>query len=109
MSAALIWHTGWRTTRLPSFIGEDDLVDVKRNDDRLPDYLSLDARISRTWERPNQSFTFFAEVTNLTDRDNVGAVEYEFEENEDLGGFDVFAEQELVLPLVPSIGFEWRF
>jgi outer membrane receptor protein involved in Fe transport len=109
MSAALIWHTGWRTTRLPSFIGEDDLVDVKRNDDRLPDYLSLDARISRTWERPSQSFTFFAEVTNLTNRDNVGAVEYEFEENEDLGGFDVFAEQELVLPLVPSIGFEWKF
>ncbi len=109
MSAALIWHSGWRTTRLPGFIGFDEVVDVKRNGDELPHFLSFDTRISRTWERPGQSFTFFAEVTNLTNRRNIGAREHEFLSNEDLGGYDVFAQQETLLPLVPSVGFQWKF
>ena len=108
-SATLLWHSGWQTTYLPPYIGPDEVPTLTRNSDRLPHFASLDARLSRTWEWSEQSLTVFVEVINLLGRDNVGAIEYELEEDEDSGGFDITQEPETLLPLVPSIGFQWKF
>ena len=110
ISAAMIWHSGWQTTELPTdSVTSLDALELRRNGKKLNPYFSLDARVSRTWEWSNQSLTLFAEVTNLTARKNVGAVEYSLEEDEDNGGYLVDREDVNLLPLVPSIGVQWKF
>jgi hypothetical protein len=108
-SGAVIWHSGWRTTRLPTRVAEDEQPELRRNDDRLPSYFSLGVKVSRTWEWPHQSLTLFAEATNVTDHENVGAYGYDIEEDEEDGGFFVSSEEEPLLPIVPSLGIRWRY
>jgi len=67
----------------------------------------VDAKIARTWRGERQSVSIFAEVTNLLDRNNVGAYEYDFEETEE--SYDVSRERFTLLPLIPSIGICWSF
>ena len=109
VSGTVLWHSGWQTTVLPATIAEDEQPDLQRNGDQLPEFISVDFRVSRTWEWSQQSLTLFLEVTNMLNRDNVGAYEYELEEDEENGGFIVIAEEETLLPLVPSLGLLWRF
>lgn len=109
LSGTLLWHSGWRTTTLPRFIPSDEPPQLARNRDRLAYYLSIDVRLSRTWNIGDQSFVLFAEVTNLTNRHNVGGVEYDVEETEAGDGFLLTSSDETLIPLVPSIGFQWRF
>jgi hypothetical protein len=109
LGATLLWHDGWRTTRLPSQLAEDELPNVRRNAARLKNYLSLDLHVARQWRWPNQSLTAFLDVTNVLSRRNVGGVEYDVEEDEDVGGFVITAGEENLLPLVPSIGVRWQF
>ena len=109
ISAAMIWHAGWRTTELPDTVPSLDPLKLRRNGKSLSPYFSLDARVSRTWTWSNQSLTLFVEITNLTGRKNIGAVEYSMEEDEDNGGYLVEREDVNLLPLVPSIGIQWKF
>ncbi len=108
VSAALIWHSGWRTTRPPELVAEGETPELARNADELPSYVSLDAKIARTWQFSRNSVTLFAEITNVLDRDNVGAYEYDVEEL-DAGGYEVIPERFTLLPRVPSIGIRWSF
>lgn len=108
MSTTVTWHSGWHTTALPAVIN-GPLDDLQRNDTPLPNYFSLDARLSRSWEWPENSLTLFAEVTNLTDRDNVGGVAHEFDPVETDSSLLVTADPEKLLPLIPSLGLVWRF
>ena len=109
LSAALLWHSGWQTTGLPDVIDPDGGYVLERNNTRLPDYLSFDVRVARIWQWPRQSLTLFAEVTNLLDHRNIGAYEYDLEEDEETGDYLVNAEGVELLPLVPSIGVRWTF
>lgn len=109
VSGTVLWHSGWQTTLLPATIVEDEQPDLRRNDDQLPEFISVDFRVSHMWEWSQQSLTLFLEVTNALNRDNVGAYEYELEEDDENGGFTVIAEEETLLPLVPSLGLLWRF
>ncbi|MCB1683957.1 MAG: TonB-dependent receptor [Pseudomonadales bacterium] len=108
-SAAVLWHSGWQTTRLPDLIDADNLLALERNSSRLPDYLSVDVRIARSWHWPRQTLTLFAEITNLLNHENVGAYEYSLEEIEDSDDYRVISEPVTLLPLVPSIGVRWTF
>ena len=107
-SGLLSWHSGWRTTPLPDFIDPDAVLDIERNSRQLANYFSLDARVARTWEWPNVSVTLYGEVTNLTDRINVGATEYDLEDDED-GILVTEFEDETLIPRVPSIGVLVKF
>ncbi len=109
LSAAVLWHSGWQTTLLPPSLAEDELPDLERNADRLPDYVSLDLRIARRWDWQDQSLTVFFELTNAFDRDNVGAYEYDVEEDEDSGGYLLPSEPVTLLPRMPSLGVRWTF
>jgi|GEM_PF-357203 len=107
-SGALRWHSGWQTTELPNHVDTLEPLSYRRNRDHLPAFLSVDLRASRRWDWSDQSLTFYVELTNVFNRDNVGAVEYSLTEAE-AGGYDLLAEDELLLPLVPSIGVQWQF
>lgn len=109
VGATLLWHDGWRTTRLPAEAADGEELAIQRNAARLRDYMSLDLQISRAWEWPRQSLTAFVELTNVLSRRNVGGVEYDIEEAEASGLFEISSEPEKLLPLVPSIGIRWRF
>lgn len=109
LSAAVLWHSGWQTTRLPSRVDEGEVPTLTRNNDRLPNYLSFDLRIARRWDWENQSLTAFFELTNAFDRENVGGYEYDVEEDEVNGGFLLPAETVTLLPRIPSLGIRWTF
>ena len=79
------------------------------NDERLPQFASLDARVSRTWEWPSHSLTLFAEGSNVLNRRNVGAVDYELASGQGSDVFTVSREYVATFPFVPSIGLVWEF
>jgi outer membrane receptor protein involved in Fe transport len=109
IGATLLWHEGWRTTRLPAEAADGEVLPVQRNAARLRDYMSLDLQISREWQWSTQSLTAFLEITNLLNRRNVGGIEYDVEEDEETGLYVITSEPEELLPLVPSIGIRWQF
>ena len=82
---------------------------LHRNGDRLKEYFTLDFEISRNWSWPGHSLDLFLEVTNAFSRRNVGGIEYDVEEDEDLGLYLVEPQEETLLPLVPSLGLRWQF
>lgn len=109
LSASVLWHSGWQTTLLPPAIGEDELPTLERNGDRLPEYFSLDLKVSREWLWRDHRLSVFLELTNTTYRDNVGAYEYDVEEDEESGGYLLPSEPVTLLPRIPSLGFRWTF
>lgn len=109
LSTAVLWHSGWQTTLLPEVVSSDARPDLDRNGDRLPHYLSVDLRVSRTWRWSAQSLEVFFELTNSFDRENVGAFEYDVEENDAGDGYLVSGEPVTLLPRIPSLGIRWRF
>ena len=73
------------------------------NSDRIPDYLALDVRVSKTWRWRNGSLKAYVDVLNLVQGQNPELV---------LDAYD-YTERAYVtgLPLLPSPGVEaqWRF
>ncbi len=110
VAASVSWHSGWRSTRLPQSFEAIELLNYTRNNDKLPNFFSVDLRASRLWASRHQSFMLFAEVTNLTNHQNIGAQTYGFTD-EDLATtpIELGRDHERVLPFVPSIGFVWKF
>lgn len=68
LSANLLWHSGWRRTRVAD--GAQAAADVVRNAAQWDDYASLDLRA--TWIRPLPlgRLRVWADVTNATQRVN---------------------------------------
>ena len=109
-SIAASWHTGWRTTELELATLEPfPLVTVgERNALRLSDFTSIDLRIARHFDLGSAGeLTAFAEVNNVFKRVNECCVEYQIEDEEDPPVLDVEIQDSL--PLIPSIGFLWKF
>ncbi|MFV2089321.1 MAG: TonB-dependent receptor plug domain-containing protein, partial [Pseudomonadales bacterium] len=108
LSAAFMWHSGWKTTLLPDVLIEGETPSLERNADRLPNFSSFDLKLGRTWDWPRQSLTVFAEVTNVFNTNNVGAYEYDLDGVTD-GAYQVTQEGVTLLPMVPSLGVRWTF
>jgi hypothetical protein len=73
-------HSGWPATEIgvtTSPSGEPLAVAGPRNGIRLRDFRRLDLRASRDFDVGFGSLRFFAEVTNLTNRDNPCCLVYE--------------------------------
>ena len=128
VSAGLVWesarwqaslagtlHSGWPTTairlREPASADPDAtlIVDIDRvNGVRLRNYRSIDARIARKFRfAPDNELTVFLEATNVAGTRNECCVEFQIDDEVAVPALDV---QPLNgRPLVPSIGFVWRF
>ncbi len=111
LSAAAHLHSGWPTTGLtlePAPGGDVVAVPGPRNALRLPDYASIDARVSRTFDLRRGRLTLFFEVANLMNRNNVCCLDYDLEEGptgEDILEFS----KDYWLPLLPAAGVLWEF
>ena len=76
-----------------------------RNTERLDFYRSMDFRVTRKFNVRSTSLDLFLELSNAFGRHNPCCVEYEIEDED--GEF----ETKLLdyMPLIPSVGFVWRF
>jgi hypothetical protein len=116
ISLAGLYHTGWPTTdasvtavTLPdgswtvvSEIGE-------RNAARTPSYRRVDLRVSRLVPLTRGSFSFFIEIMNLLDHENVRIDNaYRFTSIGD-GLYGLSSGDEAWIPFFPTVGFTWTF
>lgn len=90
------------------FRGEypDLFLTDRRNLLRLPEYQRMDARANKTFQRDRVRWTLFAEVVNVTNRDNVRV--------DDLSGFNsatgaARVRLEKTFPVLPSVGLTVEF
>ena len=120
---ALAWryHTGWPTTPvgLELFDDEDELESGEEesegpvgalvlgplNGDRLEDYHRLDLRLARSWDLRRGRLSFFVDVQNLYDHENLAG--FDLSADEDSGSLEV--EEERWVGTLPSLGFAWEF
>jgi outer membrane receptor for ferrienterochelin and colicin len=104
VSAALTWHSGWRTTRLPSSepIGTQiPLVEIYDNG-ILNDYVSLDLSLSRTWQFDHASIIVQGDLTNALNHANRGGVDYNTAETPT--DLLIAPNNKALLPWVPTMG-----
>jgi hypothetical protein len=116
LGAVISAHTGWPATTLslvPSNASNavDGVVAVPgpRNAERLGTTQRVDFRASRTYAAGAGSVRIFAEVTNLTGRDNVCCLRYE-QADTPLGAPPALAvEPRDGLPFTLNLGALWQF
>lgn len=115
-SVASTWRSGWPTTNV-------ELIQIEpigiaqagpRNDAKLGNYFTIDVRVARNIPVSRGTLTAFFELTNVLNEDNQCCIEYELEgveedpdEEPEEPGLDL--EPLEYLPILPSIGFTWRF
>ena len=79
------------------------------NDDRYPDYLRFDLRVSKGFDVGRGELTVIFEAVNLTNRRNVCCTEdFEFEVD-DRGTVTTIPEYGYWAPIIPSVSVRWEF
>jgi hypothetical protein len=81
------------------------LVLGRLNSLRLPNYHRADLRVSRKWRAPSGEYTFFVDVQNLYNRQNLAGFDHFVDE--DSGALET--DPERWAGLFPSIGIRWKF
>lgn len=112
LSLAGTYHTGWPTTAVEIVATEPIplVATQKRNSRRLGSYRTLDVRVARKFRMESAgTLTAFLEVNNVLNRRNECCVEYEMESEDVPGELVLDRSTRSYLPLVPSLGFVWRF
>jgi len=115
LSMAATYHSGWPVTTLsletvtaPN--GDQEVIAVagERNRERLPSLRRLDFRASKTFAPRVGSVRFFAEFTNVTNRNNTCCVRYE---PVTLPGGSARLDriEREALPLIVNVGVLWEF
>jgi hypothetical protein len=79
------------------------------NSARLPDYHRLDLRVSRDWALRRGKLTFFADVQNLYDRDNVAGYDIELDDAETAAESAILRVEEPWPGFLASAGVSWQF
>lgn len=110
-SLAGIHHSGWPTSSLALTPGSDPpaaAVIGGVNTRRLRAHASLDARIARRLRfSGDDQLTLFLEVTNLLYRKNRCCVDFDLDDEAAEPALDLSIVK--ARPIVPSVGFVWRF
>ncbi len=110
VTAFINWHDGWRTTRLPNTVPNlTDQIEYRRNDTALPSFLTLNVKASYTWLLSNSDLQVYLDISNVTNRKNIGYYKVVSTENEFDQGFSLSKQQEALLPILPSVGIRWTF
>lgn len=109
LNLAWVYRTGRPTTELSvveerNADGEITVVPVLGpiNARRLPHYHRLDLRLSREWPRPSGVVTFFVDVHNLYNRNNVSGVDVKLEDG------SLTADHEIWPRFFLSAGISWE-
>jgi hypothetical protein len=116
LSAVLSAHTGWPATTLslvpsnaPNAVDGVVAVPGPRNAERLDTSRRIDFRASRTYAVGAGSVRIFAEVTNLTGRDNVCCLRYEQVDTPVGAPPALAASARDGLPFTLNLGALWQF
>jgi outer membrane receptor protein involved in Fe transport len=109
ISLALTWHSGWRSTLMPAFVEEDEVIPVESvlNNTELDDYFSLDLGARKHWEFSRARLEIYADIINITDHENLAGIDFDVEEVE--GGYVLIPDHETLLGRVPSVGITLSF
>lgn len=117
LNLAWRFHSGWPTTPVEARLvadpdeegegGELELLPVfgALYSERLPAYHRLDVRASRRWELRRSTLTFFVDVQNLYDRENLAGFDVSVDEEAGV----VELEEEHWPGLFPSLGVVWEW
>ncbi|MCZ6830852.1 MAG: TonB-dependent receptor [Gammaproteobacteria bacterium] len=114
LSAAITWHSGWRSTQLPPVVPEGVVIPVSEvlNNTLLRDYFSLDISARKSWRIGKTQLQVYADISNVTDRANVAGIDWDVDEGEDENGnifFLLSPDSETLLKRVPSMGITLSF
>jgi hypothetical protein len=114
LNGAFAWHTGWPATHEQevTVLDEDgnpakSVQPIKLYDERLPDYMRLDARLTRRWPMAGGDIRAFVEVINLTNNANVFGYDY-FLRRDDSGQIVLDRGDEIWFTILPSVGIVWN-
>lgn len=104
------YHSGWPATDLAFDASSltPKVSDAERNRARFAAFNSLDLRVTRVFALDRGALDVFAEVTNVTSRQNPCCVTYEPVVEAD-GTTSYARDIDGWLPLVPNVGFLWRY
>lgn len=80
-----------------------------RNSARYPNYVNLSARLARVYALQDSSLELYFEVLNLLNRDNPCCIDRIAVQVDGEGSVELREERLNGLPLLPSLGFTWRF
>lgn len=115
LNAAWRYHSGWPTTPVEARLvadpedaeGETQLTAFfgPLNSERFPVYHRLDLRMSRRWDTRRGGLTFFVDVQNVYDRENLAGFDASLDEEAGV----VELEEEHWPGLFPSLGVSWEF
>jgi outer membrane receptor protein involved in Fe transport len=119
LAGVLHYHTGWPTTAVSAWPVQDPDGDWRLSYDIGPfyqefldDYVRLDLRASRTSRVGKRgSLTFFIDVQNLTDHDNLRGIaiaDPDYYWSDEVGHVVTFPE-EYWFPIIPSFGVSFEF
>ena len=116
VSLAGLYHSGWPTTDAWATVvtipdGTSTVVSEigERNAARTPSYRRVDLRVSRLVPLQHGSFSFFVEIMNLFDYENIRiAHSYSFTPVGD-GSYSLSSGDEGWIPFFPTVGFTWSF
>ncbi len=109
ISAAISWHSGWRATELPNQVrlGETLAINQLLNNYQLRNYFAIDLSASREWRWNDKQLELYLDISNASNRSNSAGLEYAPQLEEGMLQFE--REREVLLPLVPNIGFTFTF
>jgi outer membrane receptor protein involved in Fe transport len=115
VSLAGLFHSGMPTTYIgietePLPGGGTEITGVvgPRNADHLGAYSRVDLRVNRDVLLRDSRISFYLEVTNLLNSENVCCIEgYRVEPVP--GGYVLGIDKGYWLPMLPSFGFQWEF
>ncbi|MFK8020623.1 MAG: TonB-dependent receptor plug domain-containing protein [Pseudomonadales bacterium] len=97
VSAFFSYHKGWPRTSLAT--GTNAALYTST----FPDYYSLDLHVDRVVELGRSKFTFYADISNASNRANVAGTRY-FSDGDELG-----ASKRKLLPILPVVGIRWEW
>ena len=109
-SAKANWHSGWKTTGFHDSVFDLETPKTYRPFDKdLPNYFSLNLKASYFFRLPRGELETYLEITNATNRNNIGSYELEISKNPDDDNYSISTESEPLLPIIPSVGLAIRF
>lgn len=111
LSAAVVWHSGWRSTKLPEFVPDGETIPLEDvlNNTELREFISLDVSARYGWEIGRTYLQVYADISNITDRNNRAGIDYDIDEEEAPGGLVIVPDQETLLGRVSSVGITLSF
>ena len=111
------WHTGWRTTPLSLQEVTDadgsvswSIIPGATFSETFPAYHRLDLRLNyNAYKTAQRKFQLYVDIFNLYNRKNIRGYADQEPGLDDQGNRVILSERDDWLPILPSVGVNWKF